>query len=156
MNKSEGTRIDLLLDKLDMSQAEFASALGVTTGAVGNWKKRMMGASVVNKIADTFPQVSREWLMTGEGEIFKNIIAQGYQSVFGKTPQELGAKYLIELYAERIKKTDELNASLMDAVSEVRSLAEELRRDHEEIRAYINNVSASKKNDDSLESSDNT
>lgn len=147
MNKSEVTKIDILLEELGMSQAEFASALGVTSGAVGNWKKRVLGTSVINKIAEAFPNVSREWLMTGDGDVFKNIVNAGYKSVFGKTPQELGASYLIELYAERIKKTDELNASLLNAISEVKALAEDIRREREEFQRYIDNVRAHEENE---------
>ena len=67
MQKSTGTRIDSLLEVLNISQLEFANRLKVTSGAVTNWKKRQLGINVINKIVDAYPQISREWLMTGEG-----------------------------------------------------------------------------------------
>lgn len=71
MQKSSGTRIDSLLEVLNISQLEFAKRLNVTSGAVTNWKKRQLGINVINKIVDAFPQISREWLMTGEGSPLK-------------------------------------------------------------------------------------
>lgn len=68
MQKSEGTRIDTLLNLLGISQLEFAKSLGTTTNAVTNWKKRELGRSVINKIVNAYPEVNAIWLMNGEGE----------------------------------------------------------------------------------------
>jgi len=68
MQKSTGTMIDSLLEVLNISQLEFANKLDVTSGAVTNWKKRKLGINVINKIVKSYPQVSREWLMTGKGQ----------------------------------------------------------------------------------------
>ena len=70
MQKSTGTMIDSLLEVLNISQLEFANKLDVTSGAVTNWKKRKLGINVINKIVKSYPQVSREWLMTGKGQPF--------------------------------------------------------------------------------------
>ena len=72
MQKSEGTKIDLLLKELKITQVEFAKALKVTNGAVTNWKKRELGVNVINKITDAFPQVSTIWLLKGEGPILQD------------------------------------------------------------------------------------
>ena len=69
MQKSDGTRIDILLKALNISQLDFANTLGVTSGAVGNWKKRELGINVINKIVKVYPQVRKEWLMDGTGNV---------------------------------------------------------------------------------------
>ena len=51
MQKSTESRIDELLEHLGMSQLEFARKLGVTTNAVGNWKRREMGGNAVKRIS---------------------------------------------------------------------------------------------------------
>ena len=71
MQKSTGTQIDSLLEVLNVSQLEFANKLDVTSGAITNWKKRKLGINVINKIVKAYPQISREWLMTGEGSPIK-------------------------------------------------------------------------------------
>lgn len=71
MQKSKGTQIDSLLDALNISQLDFANRLKVTSGAITNWKKRKLGINVINKIVEEFPQISRDWLITGEGSCFK-------------------------------------------------------------------------------------
>lgn len=73
MQKSTNTRIDTLLDILNISQLEFARQLGVTSGAIGNWKKRDLGMNVINKIITAYPQVNVNWLTKGEGDVLKPI-----------------------------------------------------------------------------------
>lgn len=50
----------------------FADKVGVTEFVVSNWVKRGAGMSVMMKIKKAFPEVSIEWLMSGEGEMFKD------------------------------------------------------------------------------------
>lgn len=85
MQKSEGTRVDILLKALNISQLDFANSLGVTSGAIGNWKKRELGINVINKIIKTYPQVRFEWLINGEGEplISTNSVAETLKSIEG-------------------------------------------------------------------------
>lgn len=71
MQKSTETRIDKLLEALKISQLDFANSLNVTSGAITNWKKREMGMNVINKIVNAYPYVSYQWLITGEGNVFK-------------------------------------------------------------------------------------
>ena len=65
-------RLDELMSKLKLTQAEFAEKLGFfSPNVVTNWKARGIGGSAFQKIIMAFPQVNPKWLMTGEGEMFK-------------------------------------------------------------------------------------
>ena len=77
MQQSDGTRIDILLKALNISQLDFANTLGVSSGAVGNWKRREIGVKVINKIVNAYPSVRKEWLIDGTGEIFAKEIKNG-------------------------------------------------------------------------------
>lgn len=65
-------RIKELRRILGLKQREFADALGVKTGAVGAWESGSFkpGAARVELICERF-RVSREWLINGEGPVFK-------------------------------------------------------------------------------------
>ena len=65
-------RIKELRRILGLKQREFAEALGVKTGAVGAWESGSFkpGAARIELICERF-KVSREWLVDGEGPIFK-------------------------------------------------------------------------------------
>ena len=49
----------------------FADKVGVTEFVVSNWVKRGAGTSVMMKIKKSFPEISVEWLLSGEGEMIK-------------------------------------------------------------------------------------
>lgn len=65
-------RIKELRRILGLKQREFADALGVKTGAVGAWESGSFkpGAARIELICERF-RVSREWLVNGEGPVFK-------------------------------------------------------------------------------------
>jgi len=86
MQKSTGTRIDLLLDALNISQLDFAKRMNISSAAITNWKKRQLGINVINKIVECFPQISRDWLITGEGSCFK--ASQVVTDLFSATEDE--------------------------------------------------------------------
>ena len=66
-------RIKELRRILGLKQREFADALGVKTGAVGAWESGSFkpGAARIELICERF-KVSREWLVDGEGPVFKD------------------------------------------------------------------------------------
>ena len=154
MQKTTGTMIDELLDSLKISQLQFAESLNVTTGAITNLKKRHLGIKVINKIVDAYPQVSREWLMTGEGRIFREERPQvqvSYGSVvnMGNVPHPVSQSTVLEkglsankpshdedviikIYLERIKMVDELRGELREELEEIKSIKEEMKAQREE------------------------
>jgi len=66
-------RIDLLINALNLNINSFSKECGYPTSAT-IWRLINEGAKpsnpTLNKICNRFPQVNREWLMTGFGSMF--------------------------------------------------------------------------------------
>lgn len=73
MQRKTDTIIDQLINKLGITQAEFAKAIGITPNGVTNMKNRKIGHKSAQKIMDAFPQVNLAWLLTGDGNILKEL-----------------------------------------------------------------------------------
>jgi transcriptional regulator with XRE-family HTH domain len=108
-------RIKMLLEALNESQNNFSKKIGVqsavinhiVTGNSGNEGKRNKPSfDLLNKIIDAYPRVSLEWLIRGEGTMFKdykgsdNIKVTG--DYFENFSQEI--KSLRDLILEKDKK----------------------------------------------------
>jgi phage repressor protein C with HTH and peptisase S24 domain len=61
-----------LIESLGMSISAFERAIGVGSSAISKAIARESGikSDTIDKISKTFPNVSREWLETGEGDMF--------------------------------------------------------------------------------------
>lgn len=66
-------RINALISYLKISRAEFERRAGLSNGYTRNLGG-VPGAEKLESILRTFPEVSRDWLLTGEGEMLKNSI----------------------------------------------------------------------------------
>lgn len=74
-SKEIGSRIKELIFKLDLNQTSFAKAVGVSQNAIfntvsGNTTPRLV---LIDSILKVYPQVNRDWILEGVGEIFNNI-----------------------------------------------------------------------------------
>lgn len=67
----------------------FADKMGVTEFVVSNWVKRGAGTSVIMKIKNAFPEVSVEWLLSGEGEMLKDAPGDEAPQKPHRTPKEV-------------------------------------------------------------------
>lgn len=65
-------RLKELRKKLGLKQREIAEKLGISTSLVGNWEcgNDVPGDARIYQICNEF-HVRREWLETGEGEMFE-------------------------------------------------------------------------------------
>lgn len=99
----------LILNKLKeykkfSTNAEFARYIGITPQNLRNWYDR--DTYDINKLCIAFPEVSAEWLMTGEGSMLRAettaSLSQGAES------EE------IRKLKERIKELEEQNAELRE------------------------------------------
>ncbi|MNE14017.1 helix-turn-helix protein [compost metagenome] len=82
---SEGQRLALLLDKLNTSQREFATSIGVTESYISTLIKgrQRISNAILYKILDKY-QVNIKWLEHGEGEMFKKSHSYNAKSIVSK------------------------------------------------------------------------
>lgn len=62
-------RLIRLLKAEKMSQAEFARLMGVSVAYVSAMRKALPAAKIV-KLKEIFPELNRDWLLYGEGEMY--------------------------------------------------------------------------------------
>lgn len=153
MQKSTGTRIDELLAALNISQKAFAERIGLTTGAVGNWKNRDVGINVINKIVNAFPSVRKEWLLTGNGDILvsnqslsepnptpnigeeiKDLDEAIRLSQKGLTNQEQ-MDQVLSMYSACIRRFDDDHARINEELKELSLARQTLNKEIEEVRS---------------------
>lgn len=63
-------RIMALLEYLDMSKHEFERVCGLSNGYISKIRKSI-GYKGLEKILEQFPQINKNWLRFGEGEMLK-------------------------------------------------------------------------------------
>jgi transcriptional regulator with XRE-family HTH domain len=73
-NNEIGSRIKELMFRLELNQTAFAESIGVSQTAIVKIinKQSKPRFSLLEAICEKYPQVSKDWLMNGTGEIFKN------------------------------------------------------------------------------------
>ncbi len=64
-------RIELIINNLDISTRTFETNIGVAYGTVQKpiTNNKTVGSDILSKILITYPEISAEWLMRGEGEM---------------------------------------------------------------------------------------
>lgn len=69
---NNGERIAQIISKFCESKADFARKVGEKPQTICNWVARDNGINVLNKVMEVFPQVNKDWLMTGHGDMIKS------------------------------------------------------------------------------------
>ncbi len=92
MKTTINERIAQLISKVARSQSAFAASLGKKGGSISpiTTGKSKPGFELLELIIDTYPQVSADWLMKGEGQMFKKAV----------DPNGQGDGYLMKYIAE--------------------------------------------------------
>ena len=112
-------RIIKVLKERNMTQAEFAKQVGISTSTISEWKKRKTNPTV-DKIMDicNVLQITPEQLLTGKGiEDEKEIAAASPESKF--TP---GDVQMIEDYHNLKEEQQKRLMAYMDALKKIESL----------------------------------
>ncbi|MCP9612107.1 helix-turn-helix domain-containing protein [Coprobacter tertius] len=65
-------RIRQLIENLGLTQAEFADKVGIDRSTLSNALRgrNQVSINIIKKIHETFPRISMNWLMFGEGEAY--------------------------------------------------------------------------------------
>lgn len=111
------------LQHLKIGQNAFEKKVGISNGYIAH-SKGSFGAAIIAKIADAYPELNTEWLLTGKGSMQnppKNPFSQMPETEIGESV----SKVLMEMY----KKGEIYPASIYEkAVSERDKRIEELQR----------------------------
>lgn len=73
MESTISQRLKVLIDQLNESVYGFAKAINVSQSSIATILKRDGGISsdIIKKIIISYPKISLDWLLTGEGNMFK-------------------------------------------------------------------------------------
>lgn len=85
-------RINELIIALSLSSRAFAMACGIKYTTLNNYLtgRRALGLDTVDSILMAFPNVSAEWLMRGEGHMFKSDITNQSDDRLAKLMATIG------------------------------------------------------------------
>lgn len=96
-------RIKLLIDEHFGNQKKFAEILEIHPGTVNRWfNQEGISLEMINKIVNSIPDLNTEWLIRGEGEIFKKEDKEGKNTMrlrFNKIRKRLNLPESYMLYS---------------------------------------------------------
>ena len=73
--------LQFIREHLGISVRKFEEACGLTNGTIGSIRGQGPTASALSKIADTYPELSMDWLFRGKGEMLNTTTTQKVQTV---------------------------------------------------------------------------
>ena len=97
----------------NISQAKFTQQLGLSNGYVNNIRKGISNDVLLN-IAKHFPELNRDWLLFGEGEMLKTGTLQYASNVFGSIQQISGKTAECSSCVEKDKEISVLKDKLFE------------------------------------------
>lgn len=106
-------RIELIIERMNLSSSQFADEIGVARAVVSHLitGRNKPSLDVVRKILLRFPQINPDWLLTGKGEFFRGEVEKAVaEDYIKKTPVE-GKKLQPTLFPEEVHRTTNLNES---------------------------------------------
>lgn len=114
----------------DGNKAEFARVMGEMPQTINGWLKRNIGSNVLNKIIEKFPEVSKSWLITGEGSMLTedNIVPESKDVPFSSEYEDL-KRTILEL-SESNKILAETNARHSRTIERLTELLYEKEAKH--------------------------
>lgn len=121
-------RINELISWLKISRAEFERRAGLSNGYTRNLGG-VPGAEKLEAILRAFPAVSRDWLLTGEGEMLKNSTEIGINSPVAPaapdpSPEVDITSRLLALVESQQKTISEQAATISRQAATIEKLAE--------------------------------
>jgi hypothetical protein len=130
-------RLTEFLAYLKIGQDKFAKNVGLSRGYVNNLKDNIT-AKTVDKIISVYPELNKDWLFTGRGEMLKsvntnNVNGNGNTSVAGNGNQITNANFteMLELqkgYQEMLKKSQSQISESQSHINRLIAIIEQLNK----------------------------
>ena len=117
----QGIRLRQLIKALKLNQATFAKSLGMTQPNIS----RMIGGGntisvkVLNAITEVHKSVNLQWLLTGEGAMFRGEKEQAGQANEPSVRYGAPGKGRLEELEERIERLEEAVKRLMEKINQL-------------------------------------
>lgn len=73
MEQTVKERIMIFIEFKNMKPATFERMAGLSNGYLKQLKNSP-SISMIEKILETFPEINKEWLLTGEGEMLRDVV----------------------------------------------------------------------------------
>lgn len=124
-------RLKMFVSSLGLGRNKFETLLGLSNGYISS-KSSSISSDVIEKIASAYPSLNLEWLLLGEGDMFKPQQEQTSEpqpaliNAVAVTPE---ASVLYQIYNDtiiRMKKLVEENANLKNKVAELSEDSEQI------------------------------
>ncbi len=118
-NINESERLKSLISGLGISQKSLAEDIGVSRAQINLIVKgeRALTENIVYRIERKFPNVNAEWLMTGEGQMFKaqdsDTDESDLQEIVRKQKEELARM------ADQLMREKKLNDDLIEVLKKI-------------------------------------
>lgn len=114
-------RIQYLINEYFKSQKKFAESLEISPQTVSRWwNKEGISLEMINRIVNYIPELNAEWLIRGEGEIFKK------EDKDGKIIHEPASKYI-----KKDATVEKMEAHIKSLEGQIAYLQDLLRREVE-------------------------
>ena len=112
----QSRRLQKLIKALNMNQSKFAKHLGVTQPNISRMVtgESRISTEILNRIILAYKNVNLHWLLTGDGEMFKDV-PQGKSPEVNEPPEHYLArgKGRLEELEERVERLEEAMKRLM-------------------------------------------
>lgn len=118
-----------------ITMKSFETKCGLSSGYVTSMRKGF-GSDKLNNILTAFPELNRDWLLYGEGDMLKNGVAQ--TSHGDNSPNVLGdgnqvnTSLMIDKVLDEFAEQRRLTEKAQDEVSEMRKLLEKAIQNNKE------------------------
>lgn len=137
-------RVKCIINQLGITPRSFANNIGSNYSTLNNYltgRRTTIDSELITKIASSFEDISSEWLLRGEGDMFKpqQELSTKLQPTLINTEAETPeASVLYQIYNDTIKRMKELveeNINLKNQITELSEGSEEIANLLREVRS---------------------
>lgn len=124
MNKDVCRRVQLMINHFfNGNKTKFAERVGVVPQSVNTWlNKGIIGKVTLQRISDAFPEVDKNWLYFGEGEMLVADNIQPSAPPAEENPEDISIAACFMLLKEYMKKFSVLEAQIKQTDEEIAHL----------------------------------